>query len=179
MNMAALPDLITVEQFRNLPDDGRKYELHYGEVVPVGYPKKKHYRMQERLVGRLKARLARSWQVGMEFSYRPLPQFEFRCADVAVVSEARWAATDDEDNLRGAPELVIEVKSPSNTKRELAELASLCLANGSIEFWVVDLDSVSVTVIHRDGTTSVFGAGQAIPLTAFGGDVLPVEEIFG
>lgn len=177
--MAAIPDLITVEQFGNMPDYGRRYELHHGAVVRRDCPKMKYYNLQERLVERLEARVPGAWEVGMEFPYRPLPEFEFRCADVAVVSEARWDATDEEDNLHGAPELVIEIKSPSNTRRELSELASLCLANGSIEFWVVDLDRVSVTVIHRDGTTSVFQAGQAIPLTAFGGDVLPVEEIFG
>lgn len=77
------------------------------------------------------------------------------------------------------PELVIEVKSPSITKGELVELASLCLANGALEFWVVDLDRISVTVMHRDGSTFVFGVGQAIPLTAFGGETLPVDEIFG
>jgi len=43
----------------------------------------------------------------------------------------------------------------------------------------VDLDRGSVTVIHGNGKTSVFGAGQSIPLTAFGGETLPVDEIFG
>jgi len=177
--MAALPDLITVEQFDKIPDDGQRYELHYGEVVPRGCPKQKYYNLQERLVDLLETRLARSWEVGFEFPYRALKEFEFRCADVAVVSEARWAATDPEDNLHGAPELVIEVKSPSITKGELVELASLCLANGSLQFWIVDLDRGSVTVIHGNGKTSVFGAGQSIPLTAFGGETLPVDEIFG
>ena len=36
--MAALPDLITVEQFRQMPDDGRTYELHHGEVVAATRP---------------------------------------------------------------------------------------------------------------------------------------------
>ncbi|HEY2017386.1 MAG TPA: Uma2 family endonuclease, partial [Bryobacteraceae bacterium] len=115
--MAALPNLVTVEQFRNMPDDGRRYELRHGEVVLVGYPKEKHYSAQERLVDLLKALLPRSWRPRMEFPYRPVPEFEFRCADVGVVAEARVRLIDPEDNLRGAPELVIEVKSPSNTKR--------------------------------------------------------------
>ncbi|SPF38656.1 conserved hypothetical protein [Candidatus Sulfopaludibacter sp. SbA4] len=177
--MAALPGLITIEQFDKLEDDGRRYELHYGEVVSRGYPKQKYYNLQKRLVDLLEARLARSWEVGLEFPYSALPEFELRCADVGVVSKERWAATDDEDSLHGAPELVIEVKSPAATQRELAELAALCLANGAFEFWAVDLDRVSVTVIHRDGSASVYGAEQAIPLTAFGGDELPVEEVFG
>ena len=176
--MAALPDLITVEQFRNLPDDGRKYELRHGEVVCVGRPKRKHYLMQRRLVRLFEGKLSSRWEVGMEFSYRPVPEFDFRVADVAVVSESRARAIDPDDNLYGAPELVIEIKSPSNTQRELTELASRCLVNGSFEFWVVDMDRASVTVIHRDGSTAVFVAGQAIPLTAFGAETLPVEEIF-
>jgi Uma2 family endonuclease len=177
--MTALPSLITVERFRNMPDDGRRYELHYGEVVEVAYPKQKYYDMQERLIEVLVARLPRSWKVSVEFPYRVWAEFELRFADVAVVSEARRAATDPEDNLHGAPELVIEVKSPSSTREELRELAALCLAKGSLEFWVVDLEGVSVTVIHRDGSASVFHIGQAIPLAAFGGDELPVEEVFG
>jgi len=176
--MATLPSL-SVERFRNMPDDGRRYELHYGEMVEVGYPKQKYYDMQERLIEVLVARLPRSWQVSMEFPYRVWAEFELRFADVAVVSETRRAATDPEDNLHGAPELVIEVKSPSSTPEELRELAALCLAEGSLEFWVVDLESVSVTVVHRNGKISVFGAGQVIPLAAFGGESLPVDEIFG
>jgi hypothetical protein len=34
--MAALPDSITVEQYRRLPNDGvHLYELHQGEIVEV------------------------------------------------------------------------------------------------------------------------------------------------
>jgi Uma2 family endonuclease len=177
--MAALPDLITVEQFRQMPEDGRAYELHHGEVVSVSQPKAKHYNMQEHLVGLLRAKLPGSWRVGMEFPYRPVAEFDLRVADVAVVSQTRSRAIDPEDNLRGAPELVIEVKSPSNTPRQLRELASLCLANGGVEFWVVDLEQVAVTVIHQDGTSSHLAGEQSISLTRFGADVLRVAEIFG
>jgi len=82
----------------------------------------------------------------MEFPYRPVAEFDLGVADVAVISQSRSRAIDPEDNLRGAPELVIEVKSPSNTRRQLRELASLCLANGSLEFWVVDLEHIALTV---------------------------------
>src|ERR1022692_198635 len=177
--MAALPNLITVEQFRQMPEDGGAYELHQGEVVGVSQPKAKHYNMQEHLVRLLVAKLPGSWRVGMEFPYRPVAEFDLRVADVAAVSQTRSRAIDPEDNLRGAPELVIEVKSPSNTPRQLRELASLCLANGGVEFWVVDLEQVAVTVIHQDGTSSHLAGEQSISLTRFGADVLRVAEIFG
>jgi len=177
--MAALPDLITVEQFRQMPDDGRAYELHHGEVVEVTRPKAKHYHLQRRLVRLLEHRLAAFGEVSMEFPYRPVPEFDFRVADVAVVAQARYGQIDPEDNLRGAPELVIEVKSPSNTNRKLRELASLSLANGGWEFWIVDIVATSVTVVHRDGSSSHFHAPQTLSLAAFGGEELPVAEIFG
>ncbi|MGB7763043.1 MAG: Uma2 family endonuclease [Bryobacteraceae bacterium] len=177
--MAALPDLITVQQFRRMPDDGRAYELHHGEVVTVTRPKAKHYHLQRRFVRLLENRLAGFGQVGMEFPYRPVAEFDLRVADVALVSQPRYDQIDPEDNLRGAPELVIEIKSPSNTDRQLRELASLGLANGGTEFWIVDTDDASVTVIHRDGSSSRLRPPQSIPLTAFGGNALPLAEIFG
>ena len=177
--MAALPDLITVQQFRRMQDDGRAYELHHGEVVAVTRPKAKHYNLQRRFVRLLENRLTGFGQVGMEFPYRPVAEFDLRVADVAVVSHPRYDQIDPEDNLRGAPELVIEIKSPSNTDRQLRELASLGLANGCTEFWIVDTDDGSVTVIHRDGSSLRLHSPQSIPLTAFGGDALPIGEIFG
>jgi Uma2 family endonuclease len=177
--MAALPDLITVEQFRRLQADGRAYELHHGEVVAVTRPKAKHYNLQRRLVRLLESQLAGFGQAGMEFPYRPVAEFDLRVADVAVVSQARYDQIDPDDNLRGAPELVIEIKSPSNTDRQLRELASLGLANGGWECWIVDGDDASVTVIHRDGSSARLRSPQSLSLAAFGGDALPVAEIFG
>ncbi len=175
--MAALPDLITVEQYRQLPDDGNLYELHQGEIVIVSRPKPWHWFLQNLLVDLLRARLL-GFVVGMEFAFRAVPEFDLRAADVAAISKERCAAMDIDDSLYGAPELVVEVKSPSNTKRKLELYASLCLANGCIEFWLVDRDSKTVTVLQRDGRRKTYGAGESLPLAAFGGDALPVAEIF-
>jgi Uma2 family endonuclease len=176
--MAALPNLITVEQFRRLPDDGRAYELHHGEVQVWTRPKAKHYQLQRRLVQLLETRLAGFGQVGMELPYRPVAEFDLRLADVAAVSQARYDSIDPEDNLHGAPELVIEIKSPSNTDKKLRELASLSLANGALECWIVDIPQSTVTVIRRDGASSIFRPSQHLSLAVFGADFIPVEEIF-
>lgn len=176
--MSALPALITVEQFRTLPADGDAYELHHGEIVRMTRPKAKHYELQRRLVRLLESKLAGFGQVGMEFPYRPVAEFDLRVADVAAVRQARWDAIDPEDNLRGAPDLVIEVLSPSNTKGQLRELATLCLANGAVEFWVVDAERQSVTVMRKDGVPRTWTSQESLPLEAFGGGELKVVEIF-
>jgi Uma2 family endonuclease len=177
--MAALPNLLTVAEFRELPDDGEyAYELHHGEVVAVTRPNWQHSLLQKRLAQLLSQKMEGFGEVVLECGYRPLREFELRAADVAVVSRGRADRIEFTDNLHGAPDLVVEVRSPSNTTRQLHELVSLCLSNGAIECWIVDPRHASVTVTNRDGTTMVYMTGQEIPLGAFGSDRLEVAAIF-
>lgn len=176
--MAALPNLISVEQFRQLPEGEYLYELHHGEVVALTRPRPRHWKLQRQLARVLEPKLKAFGEVAIEVPFRPVPEFELRAADVAAISHVRWDAIDPDDDLRGAPELVIEVRSPSNTERQLRELVSTCLNNGAFEFWIVDIDAKSVTVLRREGFATVFTSGSAIPLSAFGGDDLAVDEIF-
>ena len=176
--MAALPDLITVEQFRLLPDDGeRAYELHGGIVVAMSHPSEGHILIQANLLALLAPRLP-GFRVNIEYPFRPLPQFELRRADVSAVSRERAQKVERKDNLAGSPDLVIEVRSPSNSERHLQAYASLCLASGSIQFWIAEDSAKLVTVIDRNGTRRVYRSGESIPLEAFGGGVVHVDEIF-
>jgi Uma2 family endonuclease len=110
--------------------------------------------------------------------FRAVPQFDLRAAGVAFTSQERWDAIDPEDNLRGAPELVIGVKSASNTWAELRERASLCLANGCQDFWIVDEKAHTITAIAPDGKAVLYSEADSIPLPLFGGDGLRVSDIF-
>jgi Uma2 family endonuclease len=178
--MAATTQLMTVEQFRELPDTlTRVYrELRNGEPVLMGEPKAKHYKAQRQL-RRLIEELAPSEAlVDIEMGYRPLPEYQVWKADVAYLSAERWAQVDLDDNIRGAPELVIEVLSPSNTQSEMAQKRATCLENGSSEFWVVDQDRRRVTVSTRDGQTATYGPGDAIPMPLFGDAQIAVDDIF-
>jgi Uma2 family endonuclease len=131
---------MTVEEFRDLPEDSGPvyHELRHGELVPVTRPKFKHFRIQKRLEKLLEPLAQQLGVVAMELAFRPLPEHELWAADVAYVSEERWGSIDPDDNLMGAPELVIEVLSPSNTAAEIDDKEQLCLQNGAQEFWVVN-----------------------------------------
>ena len=176
--MAALPDLITVAQFREMPEDeAYSYELHHGEVVAVTRPKYWHIYRQQQIRDLLQPKLS-AFEVLVELSFRPVPEFDIRVADVGAITRSRHDSAWQRGDVFGAPELVIEVKSPSNTKRELQERASVCLTHGSLEFWIVDEEHRTVAVFHCDGSKAVYRTGDAIPLTAFGSDGLSVDEIF-
>jgi Uma2 family endonuclease len=90
----------------------------------------------------------------------------------------RFRQADPEDNIRGAPELVIEVLSPSNTAAEILDKEQLCLANGTLEFWVVDPDRRHVRVSTSRGSARVYRPGDDIPLALFGNAKLAVNAIF-
>lgn len=115
--------------------------------------------------------------VETEVAFRALPEYDLRGADVAFVSQTRWDNTEDNDNLRGSPEVVIEILSPSNTIREMQEKASLCLSTGSVEFWIVDPDRQTVSVIGRSGEPKLYRRGDVIPMPIFGTE-LRVADLF-
>ena len=179
--MAATTHLMTVAEFGQLPEDqGPVYhELRHGEVVAVTRPKLKHTLIQRHL-RRLFESLAEAGSfVESELAFRALPEHELRVADVAYVSSPRWARADPDDNLHGAPDLVVEVLSPSNTAAEIYDKEKLCLENGAREFWVVDPDRRQVKVSTPDGRTVTYRSGQEIPMPLFGTAKAAVDAIFG
>lgn len=172
------PRLMTVEEFRQLPETGPFYwELRGGELVKVVRPKFKHFRLQKRLERLLARAAAGKGVVSIEFAFRALPEYELRIADVAYVPLERWARTDEDDNLRGAPDLVIEVLSPSNTTAEIRAKERLCLENGCLEFWLVDPDRQLVRVSRPGQPAITYEHDQEMPLPLFGG-TLSLQHVF-
>lgn len=179
--MAAITShLMTVEEFQKLPEDsGLVYhELRHGEIVAVTRPKLKHIKVQKRLERLLETASGGAGVAVMELSFRPLAEHELRVADVAYVSIERWSRADPEGDFMGAPELVIEVLSPSNTAAEIYDKEKLCLENGAKEFWVVDPDRRQVKVSTPDGRTLTYQSGQEIPLSVLSGAKIAVDSIF-
>jgi Uma2 family endonuclease len=170
---------MTVEQFQQLPESGAfYYELRHGELVQVSRPKWKHVLIQERLRELLKLAFGSRGLVLIELPFRPLPEHELWAADVAFVSLERAAGIDENDALHGAPDIVIEVLSPSNTVSEINERAALCLENGSLEFWVVDPRRREIKVSTPDGLTRTYKSGDSISLTLAESQSLLVDSVF-
>jgi Uma2 family endonuclease len=97
-------------------------------------------------------------------------EFPFRCAgeeawqaDLGFVREERSDIPDP--YLPGAPNLVIEVLSPSNTVDEINDKMDVCMANGCTSFWVVDPRRKTVAVTEGD-TTREYRGSATIPLPA-------------
>jgi Uma2 family endonuclease len=174
----SIQKLLTVEEYERIPDPpGGRYELHHGEAVFVTYPVRQHKVLQRRLRILLDSIAApRGFLVDTGYPYRPLPENEVWGADVACVAALRDSHV--EKWLVGSPELVIEVKSPSNTKAELHDKAMTTLAGaGSVEFWIVDGKTRTVTVYSIASGMHVYGEEAAVPVPLVEGQV-PLTDLF-
>jgi Uma2 family endonuclease len=170
--------LITFAEFEQLPNPqfGR-YELRRGEPVIVAPPIFGHLKVQRILRNLLDQAAADAGFTHTELGFRPVSEHEYRIADVAYCSKKRWDSVDPNGYFTGAPDLVIEVLSPSNTKKEMLAKRKLCLENGAQEFWVVDIDRRQVEVSTPAGRMIIYTSGQQIPLF-FAATTLAVDAIF-
>lgn len=174
--MATATDrLVSFAEFEKMPNapDGR-HELRHGELVKVPPPEFPHFRIQHRLRKLLESAAPAAGEVEIEFAFRALPEHEYRIADVAFVARNRWALAGR--YFEGAPDIVIEILSPSNSAAEMLDKEQLCLENGAKEFCVVDPARRHVRVSTADGRFAEYKSGLQIPLF-FGGSV-GVDEIF-
>lgn len=179
--MAATPTkLITFAEFEQLPEfaNGNFYELRHGELAQVAPPKLRHTLIQRKIMHLLEQAAGTAGSACTELGFRAVPEHEYRTADVAYASKDRWAQQDPDGYFQGAPDLVIEVLSPSNTASEMLDKKILCLENGSREFWQVDVTRKQVEVSSAEGRSHVFKSGQAIPLYFAPGQSLSVDDLF-
>jgi Uma2 family endonuclease len=172
--------LMTVEEFLKLPEnESVRRELHDGEVFELTRPKHDHWRIQRNLFRLLDVKLDGYGVSGMEYSFRPDPEYQIWVADYAFVSADREASFDAKtDYLLGSPDLVIEVESPSNSASEFERRESRCLRTGCHEFWIVYPALELVRVTTHDNLRR-YGRGEVMTLTVVEGVQIAVDDIFG
>ena len=91
-----------------------------------------------------------------------------RCPDLAWIAPGRIPPdTRGYPNL--APDLAVEVKSPSNSNPEMAAKARMWLSYGSQEVWVADPERVTVTIYRLNDEPQTLGEDDELS----GGDLLP------
>jgi Uma2 family endonuclease len=119
-----------------LPDEPR-CELLYGRFVLMTSPVVRH----QEVVGRL-------FRFLLDFADAHegraiLAPMDVRLADHSVVQpDVLYVGPENKgvlhDRVRGAPDLVVEVLSPSTARRDLGEKLKLYAESGIREYWVVD-----------------------------------------
>jgi Uma2 family endonuclease len=161
---------LTYDDFVQLPDDRLRHELIDGEHYVTPSPNTKHQRVSIRLVlligGWLEAH-----PIGQLF-HAPLDvvfsEFDVVEPDLLYLSNERASEVVTAQHVRGAPELVIEIGSPSTRRRDETIKRRLYERAGVKEYWMVDPEIDVVRVYRRDGDRF----GRPTELCADAGDML-------
>ena len=170
------------EDLFSLPDDGTRYEIIEGELYETPSPSLAHAITVRNLV-LLLGRVLES--LGGTILFAPLDVF-FPGADpvqpdiLAILPG--WGGTLRQRGPEGAPDLAIEVLSPSNRGHDLLTKRSLYARAGVREYWIVDPASktVDVLTLDRDAFHTVQTAAEDASVISplLGGATFPLAEIF-
>ena len=175
----------TYEDYLNMPDDIR-YELLDGELVMAPTPSTRHQRIALQLATVLKAFIDRN-SLG-ELFIAPLDvvlwdgdEANVVEPDLLFVSAGR---TDmiTEANVQGAPDLVVEILSPSTESRDRGYKRELYARHGVREYWLVDPDASTITVLALSendyAVAGTYGEGQTLVSPTLEGLDLRLGEVF-
>ena len=138
---------LTFEDYLNTPDDER-YELLDGELIMAPSPNELH----QIVAGRLGAKLL------LFVEQRVLGQvfrapYDVKLSDTNVVQPDVLFVSNERsgvrtpDNIQGAPDLVVEVQSPSTAQRDWNDKRSLYAQHGVTEYWLINPEAHTVIVL--------------------------------
>lgn len=125
-----------------MPEDGKRYEAIDGELYVTAAPSLRHQWISGNLEEALRRILMKPGHgyvfhapVGVEF-----PETEEGVQpDIIFVTRARSERLVPE-GIRGAPDLVVEILSPSTAQRDATIKKKLYERQGVAQYWLVDPD---------------------------------------
>jgi len=187
--MSALPkddQLYTYADYKSWElAEGERFELIYGEAFAMSAPNARHQEIQMEISTQF-----HNYLRGKPCKVYPAP-FDVRLfyrggeSDDTVVQPDITIVCDKEkigyEGCRGAPDLVIEILSPSNTAIEMEKKLHLYQDAGVREYWIVDPENMGLTVYRfQEGAILFFSYKKdtAVPVGIFPDLKISLEQVF-
>ena len=170
-------------------DEQERIELIDGYPVMMAPPNRAHQKISGELFGQLRDYLkGKKCEVyAAPFAVRLFEQDGDRPEDVDTLVEPDVSVVCDPSKLddtgcRGAPDLVMEVLSPSTTRHDRFTKFNLYQRAGVREYWIIDLADKSVQVfVLEDGhyTAQEFGtAGDMVRVNVLKDCAIDLSQVF-
>ncbi|GHV13967.1 hypothetical protein FACS189491_09650 [Spirochaetia bacterium] len=166
-------------------DESVRAELIDGEVYMMATPNREHQRIIREIfltIGNfLKGKRCQVYPAPFGVRLFPRDDLEddtFVEPDIVVVCDPSRL---DDRGCNGAPDLVIEVLSPSNKIHDKLVKFQKYLAAGVREYWVVDPEDPLVYVYILEGgryVTTLYGPEDEAPVSVLPGCVINLKEVF-
>ena len=165
--------------------EGERFELIYGEAYAMSAPNSQHQEILVALSSQIYVYLR-----GKPCKVYPAP-FDVRLfyqedeSDDTVVQPDITVICDKNkrgyEGCRGAPDLVIEILSPSNTAIEMERKLKLYQDAGIREYWIVDPKNKGLTVYRfQEGAilTYTYKSAATVPVGIFPDLNIDLEQVF-
>lgn len=174
--------LYTYEDYLKIDDDNQ-YELIGGKLILVPSPKSIHQIINTELAATLrdyvrKNNLGRVITAPLDVL---LSETEKPQPDIMFISKDRLDIIT-EMNIQGAPDLVVEILSPSTGKYDKVEKSRMYYKHGVKEYWIVDPDHKTIEIFMSGEKNwnlfQAYSADENLISPLLTGLKIPLKDIF-
>ena len=182
--MTTATKLTTAEELLRISDDGLRRELIHGEVTTMAPAGHQHGRIAQRIAALLWQHVAAhqlgevyAAETGFKLASNP---DHVRAPDAAFVRRERVVAVGDVEGFwPGAPDLAVEVISPSDSFADVEEKVFDWLDAGARAVVVVNPKKRSITLYRSVSDVRVLSEKESLSVEdVVPGWVLPVRDLF-
>ena len=174
---------MTLEEALALPDrDDCRYELDEGTLIEFTLPRPRHQRIVMKVSNAME-NWANSGGIGVVYpSDTPFllgrnPDI-LRGPDIAWLSRERMRTLDPDKIVEGAPNIAIEIASPSDRISALLKKTSQYLEAGAEEVWLIMPAGREIHLYRPDESPRILRPGEVLESRLLPGFALPVADIF-
>ncbi|MGB8701093.1 MAG: Uma2 family endonuclease [Thermosynechococcaceae cyanobacterium] len=180
----ALPKSIALEAFLQQPETEPASEYIDGQIILKTMPQGKHSRLQKRLIYKIES------IVLVTDAAEAFP--ELRCTfggqsivpDVVILQKHHIPHDPNGEianSIEIAPDWMIEILSPDQDYKKVAQKILHSLEQGSQMGWLIDPEDKTVVVSPQNARSRLFGPLDAVlPVPNWAGDLqITVGELFG
>lgn len=145
------PKLLTYEDYARLtPPDSGNYELRNGKIEFMASPTPVHQWLSIQLSVTLgnfiiQNKLGKLFAAPMDTEFTEHDTFQ---PDLLFVSQERLSIIG-EKKIEGAPDLVVEILSPSNDAKEMSYKRHVYEASGVREYWFINVEKQTLAQYER------------------------------
>lgn len=147
----ALVRPLTADDLATFPDDGNRYEIVGGMLFVSPAPTSRHQDVAMQLATRLNLHILQT-RCGKAF-FSPIDIYlsinDVVQPDIVVVLNEHLERIE-EKGIVGAPDIVIEILSPSTLRSDRVWKAALYARSGVQEYWIVDPGEETILVQSLD-----------------------------
>jgi Uma2 family endonuclease len=174
---------MTADALYSMPDDGYRYDLIKGELRRMSPAGGKHGIIIANLTAEI-GQHVRQHSLGLVFGAETGFKLESNpdtvlAPDIAFVREERVPAGEFSEKFWAMPpDLVVEVLSPGDSRREVEEKIQTYLNTGVKSVWIIHLKKREVRIYRPKRETQIFPESGELMDEFLPGFRFPVSRIF-